>query len=656
MRQELARAALALALSLYGATAHAQDTATVSPNENLVTDGIPPIPASIAEVTRRYTEFRRAALLDWHPGKPEILISTRFANTPQIHRVVSPGGARTQLTFAQEPVSEAVYEPRTGRYFLFLKDVGGNEFSQIYRLDVASGEITLLTDGRSQNGGIEWSTAGDRIAYGSTRRNGADRDIYVMNPSDPKSDRLLLEVQGGGWGVTDWSPDDRQLIAQESRSVNQSSLWLVDLESGKKAALSPADGADTVVYAGAQFSRDGRGVYLVTDQGSEFQRLAYLDLATRRLTPLTTGIDWDVTEFALSWDGRTIAFVTNEGGISRLYLLDTRTRRRRSVSGLASGVLGGLVWQRGSGRLGFTFADTRSAGDAYSLDPATGKVTRWTTSETGGLDTKALPEPALIRWPSFDGREISGFYYHPPARFAGKRPVLINIHGGPEGQARPGFQGRGSYFLNEQGVAIIEPNVRGSTGYGKSFVKLDNGFKREDTVKDIGALLDWIGRQPELDGSRIMVTGGSYGGYMTLMVATTYDRRICCSLDVVGISNLATFLTHTESYRRDLRRVEYGDEREPEMRAFMDRTAPLNNAAKITKPLFMVQGANDPRVPRGEAEQMVATVKRNAGPVWYLLAKDEGHGFRKKANADFQFYATVQFIRTYLLSGDGVRP
>jgi dipeptidyl aminopeptidase/acylaminoacyl peptidase len=654
MRHELARAVFALALPLCRAAA--QDSTAVSPNENLVIDGIPPIPAVISDVTRRYTEFRRASLLDWHPAKSEILISTRFANTPQIHRVVAPGGARTQLTFAQEPVSQAVYEPRTGRYFLFLKDVGGNEFSQIYRFDVADGAITLLTDGRSQNGGIEWSTAGDRIAYGSTRRNGTDRDIYVMNPSDPKSDRLLLEVQGGGWGVTDWSPDDRQLIAQEARSVNQSSLWLVDMASGKKSALSPVDGGDTVVYAGAQFSRDGRGVYLVTDEGSEFQRLAYMDLATRRLIALTIGIDWDVTEFALSWDGRTIAFVTNEGGISRLYLLDTRTRRRRPVPGLPSGLLGGLVWQRGGGRLGFTLADTRSAGDAYSLAPATGKLTRWTTSETGGLDTKALPEPALIRWPSFDGREISGFYYHPPARFAGKRPVLINIHGGPEGQARPGFQGRGNYFLNELGVAIIEPNVRGSTGYGKSFVKLDNGFKREDTVKDIGALLDWIGRQPELNSSRIMVTGGSYGGYMTLMVATTYNQRICCSLDVVGISNLATFLTHTESYRRDLRRVEYGDEREPEMRAFMDRTAPLNNAAKITKPLFVVQGANDPRVPRSEAEQMVATVKRNAGPVWYLLAKDEGHGFRKKANADFQFYATVQFIRTYLLSGDGMQP
>ena len=654
MRQLLSRAGLALALPLCGATVHAQDSATVPPNENLVLDGIPPVPASVAEATRRYTEFRWAALLDWHPGKPEILISTRFANTPQVHRVISPGGARTQLTFAPEPVTQAVYEPRTGRYLLFLKDVGGNEFSQIYRFDVAGGEITLLTDGRSQNGGIEWSTAGDRIAYGSTRRNGTDRDLYIVDPSDPKSDRRLLEVQGGGWSVTDWSPDDRQLIAQETRSVNQSSLWLVDVASGKKSELSPAEGRDTVVYAGARFGRDGQGVYLMTDQGSEFRRLAYMDLATRRLTPLSTGIDWDVAEFALSWDGRTIAFVTNEEGISRLYLLDTRTRRRRLVPGLPAGVLGGLVWQRG-GRLGFTFADTRSAGDVYSLDPAMGKLTRWTTSETGGLDTKHLSEPVLIRWPSFDGRQISGFYYRPPARFAGRRPVLINIHGGPESQARPGFQGRGNYLLGELGVAIIEPNVRGSTGYGKSFVKLDNGFKREDSVKDIGALLDWIERQPGLDASRIMVTGGSYGGYMTLMVATTYNDRICCSVDVVGISNLATFLTHTESYRRDLRRVEYGDERQPEMRAFMDRTAPLNNAARITKPLFVVQGANDPRVPRSEAEQMVATVKRNDGPVWYLLAKDEGHGFRKKANADFQFYATIQFIREYLLR-DEARP
>jgi dipeptidyl aminopeptidase/acylaminoacyl peptidase len=294
-------------------------------------------------------------------------------------------------------------------------------------------------------------------------------------------------------------------------------------------------------------------------------------------------------------------------------------------------------------------ASARSPNDVYSVDAATGRVTRWTESELGGLVAAELAEPALVRWPSFDRREITGFYYRPPARFAGKRPVLINIHGGPEGQSRPGFVGRTNYYLNELGVAVIYPNVRGSTGYGKSFVKLDNGMKREDSVKDIGALLDWVARQPELDASRVMVTGGSYGGYMTLAVATNYNDRICCALDVVGVSHFGTFLQNTESYRRDLRRVEYGDERDPAMRAFFDRIAPLNNAARITKPLFVVQGGNDPRVPRTEAEQMVARVKRNGSPVWYLMARDEGHGFRKKGNADFQFYATVMFMRQHLL-------
>jgi dipeptidyl aminopeptidase/acylaminoacyl peptidase len=254
-----------------------------------------------------------------------------------------------------------------------------------------------------------------------------------------------------------------------------------------------------------------------------------------------------------------------------------------------------------------------------------------------------------VKWKSFDGREISGFYYRPAARFTGKRPVIINIHGGPEGQARPSFLGRTNYYLNELGVAVIYPNVRGSLGYGKSFVKLDNGMRREDSVKDIGALLDWVTTQPELDASRVLVTGGSYGGYMTLASATHYNDRICCSVDVVGISNFNTFLKNTESYRRDLRRVEYGDEREPAMRDFFERIAPINNAAKITKPLFVIQGANDPRVPRTEAEQMVATVKRNGSPVWYMMAKDEGHGFRKKINADYQFYATVMFVQRHLL-------
>ena len=640
--------ALAAALALAVPAAAQQTQPVITPNENLVVDGVPAIPASLAAEVRRYTESRSASFVDWHPTRREMLISTRFGSTAQIHRVAMPMGARTQLTFFDEPIGGASYEPHTGRYFIYSRDVGGNEFGQIYRYDVADGRSTLLTDGgRSQNGGWQWSREGDRIAYNSTRRNGADRDIYVMDPANPRSDRMVLQLQGGGWAVEDWAPGGRRLLLSEYLSVNQSNLYLLDLATGQRTQIN--DPSDTVSYQGGRFTADGRSIVTTSDAGSEFLRLVRIDLATRRATPLATGTAWDVEGFELSPDGRTVAFITNEAGISKLRLLDLATGRSRAVAGVPAGVIGSLGWRQDSRELAFTIGSARSTADVYALNAATGAVTRWTESELGGLVASEISEPSLIRWPSFDGREITGFYYRPPARFTGKRPVIINIHGGPEGQARPGFQGRGNYFLNELGVAMIVPNVRGSTGYGKTFVKLDNGMKRYDSVRDIGALLDWIARQPDLDASRVMVTGGSYGGFMTLAVATTYNDRICCSLDVVGISNFNTFLKNTEAYRRDLRRAEYGDERQPEMAAFFERTAPLNNAGNITRPLFVVQGGNDPRVPHTEAEQMVARVKQNGSPVWYLMAKDEGHGFRKKANADFQFYATTVFVRDYLL-------
>ncbi len=623
----------------------------IRPGENLVIQGLPAIPASLADEVRRYTESRSASFADWHPTERAMLISTRFANTAQIHRVRQPGGARTQLTFFNEPINGATYEPRTGRYFLFTKDVGGNEFGQIYRYDVADGRVTLLTDGgRSQNGGIEWSTRGDKIAYGSTRRNGADRDIYVMDPLDPKTDRLVLEVTGGGWSVLDWSPDDRQLLIGEYLSVSESRLWLLDLQSGQKSLLTEP-GTESVSYRNAQFSKDGAGLYLTTDKDSEFQRLSYMDLATRQTAVLVDSIPWDVEGLDLSPDGRRIAFGTNEAGISRLYLFDVVGRKLQRVDAVPTGTAGGLKWHPKGRDLAFTTSSARSPSDVYSLDTETGEMSRWTESELGGLVATELSEPKLVSWPSFDSREITGFLYEPPARFTGKRPVMIVIHGGPEGQSRPGFLGRSNYFLNEQGVALLLPNVRGSTGYGKSFVKLDNGLLREDSVKDIGALLDWIGKQPNLDASRIMVMGGSYGGFMTLATATHYSDRIRCAIDIVGISNFNTFLKNTESYRRDLRRVEYGDERDPVMQEFFERIAPLNNAEKIGKPLFVVQGGNDPRVPLSEAEQMVERVAKNGTPVWYLMAKDEGHGFRKKENADFQFYATILFAQHHLLGG-----
>jgi dipeptidyl aminopeptidase/acylaminoacyl peptidase len=356
-----------------------------------------------------------------------------------------------------------------------------------------------------------------------------------------------------------------------------------------------------------------------------------------------------VEDFDLSPDGRTLAFETNEDGASVLHLLDTATGKEKAAPKLPLGVMNGLRWRPDGKELAFTLSSARSPSDVYSLDAATGKIERWTESETGGLNPAQFPEPELVRFKSFDGKTISAFLYKPPATFAGKRPVIVSIHGGPESQARPSFSGRDNFWTNELGVARLVPNVRGSSGYGKTFLKLDNGQKREDSVADIGALLDWIKTRPDLDPDRVMVTGGSYGGYMTLAVATHYSDRLRCSLDVVGISSFVSFLEHTEAYRRDLRRVEYGDERDPAMREFLLKIAPLNNAAKITKPLFIVAGRNDPRVPWTESEQMAAGLKKQGTPVWYLLGKDEGHGFAKRKNQDFQLYATVAFVRVYLL-------
>ena len=635
-----------LLLAVYGVMAQSDE---IAPGDNLVVEGIPKIPAALAEQAGRYAEFRYAGLSDWHPTRREILISTRFAETSQIHVVKFPGGARTQLTFFRDGALGASYHPDGGDYFIFNKDVGGNEFYQKYRCDLASGTVTLLTDGKSRNTGGVWSTAGDRIAYGSTRRNGEDVDLWVVDPSDPKTDRMLAQCKGGGWFAVDWSPDDNRLLVIESVSINESYLWLVEVSSGEKTLITPKGGNETVSYSNAEFSKNGRGVYVTTDRNSEFQRLAYIDLATKKHVYLTTHIPWDVEEFSLSWDGKTIAFVTNEEGLGVLHLFDVADRAEKAVPKLPVGIVSELAWHRNNEDLGFCMESARSTSDVYSLNVKTGILDRWTASETGGICTEGFIEPELIRWKSFDGKMISGFLYRPPETFAGRRPVIINIHGGPEGQDRPWFRGRNNYYINELGISMIFPNVRGSSGFGKTFLKLDNGFLREDTYKDIGALLDWIKTRPDLDADRVMVTGGSYGGHMTLTVAARYPERIRCALDVVGISNLVTFLENTSPYRRDLRRVEYGDERDPKMRAFLNRIAPSNNAAKITKPLFVVQGGNDPRVPLSESEQMVATVRKAGTPVWYLMAKDEGHGFGKKKNSDFQFFSSVLFIKEFLL-------
>lgn len=637
-------------LSFCFLVADARAADIVAPPDSVVTENIPPIPASIAQSVGRYTEFRAAAFRSWHPVRREMLIRTRFADTMQLHRVRAPLGARTQLTFFADSVAGGSFQPTTGDRFLFTKDTGGNEFAQIYRYDLASGDVTMLTDGKSRNSAGIWSNKGDRIVYTSTRRNRKDADFYIMSPSDPKTDKLASRSDSTGWSALDWSPDDASILVMNYISVNESHLYVMNVATGDRSELTPRDAKEKVAWSGGAFAKDGKGIYTVTDQGSEFSRLAYIDLASRQVMIFTPELKWDVESVALSDDGKHLAYVTNEAGISTLRLMETATKKDLPLPKLPAGQISSLDWHKNNRDLAFTLSSARSPSDVYSLDITSSVVERWTESETAGLNTATFAEPQLTHWKSFDDREISGFLYAPDAsKFPGKRPVIINIHGGPESQFRPTFLAGTNYYLNVLGVAVIFPNVRGSAGYGKTFLTLDNGRLREDSVKDIGALLDWIKTRDALDADRVMVTGGSYGGYMTLACSVHFADRIRCSVDVVGISNFVTFLQHTEPYRQDLRRVEYGDEREESMRAFLTQISPLTNVAKITKPIMVVQGANDPRVPRSEADQMVEALKKQGTPVWYLLGKDEGHGFQKRKNYEYQFFATVAFIKQHLV-------
>lgn len=637
----------ALTLPLASAAAAEADKPAVEPKPAaLIADGVPEVPVELAAATRPYMENRGAGFVGWNPIDKSMLIATRFGNTAQLHRVAIPMGARKQITFEAEPVGSGSWAPKTAEVMLVQKDIGGNEFYQIYAMK--DGRLDLLTDGKSRNGLNAWSQDGQLVAFTSTLRNGRDSDIYVMDPRDPKTRRMVAQVEGGGWGLLDFTPDKSWALVGKYTSVQKADLFRLDLASG---AMTPiGDHSKTVALGGASFAPDGT-IWMTSDEGSDFQRLGTLDPATGKFTPKGPAEKWDVDTFDIADDGSFIAYVVNEAGMAKLRLFDPKTGTVRTVDKLPAGIIGGLEiapW----GEIGITFTSARSAADAFSVDPNTLAVTRWTESETGGLDVTKNVEPELVKVKSFDGLEVSGFLYRPDAaKFPGKRPLIMSVHGGPEAQSRPGFMGRSNYMLNEMGIALFYPNVRGSTGYGKTFVSLDNGpFKREDSVKDMGAFLDALAKDKALDAARFGLTGGSYGGYMCYAAATHYGDKLRANLCVVAISNFVTFLENTQDYRRDLRRVEYGDERDPAQRKKLMEISPLTRVSDIKKPLFVVTGANDPRVPASEADQIVAAIRKNGGTAWHLVGTNEGHGFAKKENADYNFWTSLLFWKQYLLN------
>ncbi len=639
-----------LALFLNSSSILAQEKKdVVVANENLITENIAEISKDLANKVKKYTEARGASLAAVHPITNEIIIATRFGITPQLHQVKQPLGDRTQITFFDEPISNAIFEPTKGNYLIYSADASGNEFGQLYKLDLKTFESTLLTSGgRSQNGGVTWRKDGKGFYYSSTKRNGKDRDIYFLDPQNPASEKLVLEVKGGGWGISDISSDYSKLLIRESISANESYVWLLEVETGKLTEVTDRK-TPNVLQSGASFSKNNNEIWLMSDKDNEFERLGTFDLTTKKFTFYTNSIPWNVQNYTLSEDQKTLVFTTNEAGSSKMYIMDTATKLYSEVKNLPPGLLSSMRFTSDDSAIFFTQSTAKSASDVFKLVLKTGEITRWTKSELGQIQESDISLPKAISWKSFDKLTITGFYYPASPKFKGKRPVVINIHGGPEGQSMASFLGANNYYTNEMGVALIAPNVRGSSGFGKTFLTKDNGYLREDSVKDIGALLDWIALQPELDKDKIMIMGGSYGGYMSLATAFHYADRIKCSVDVVGISNFNTFLKNTEDYRRDLRRVEYGDERIPEMSAFMEKIAPINNVDKIKKPIFIIQGKNDPRVPLSEATQMRDKLKSNGNVVWYLEAIDEGHGFRKKPNIDYQRLAVIRFMEEYLL-------
>ncbi|WP_029415915.1 S9 family peptidase [Brevundimonas bacteroides] len=632
---------LVLMLALGAAPALAQTPPPTRQSGSLIYSGIPEIPEALRTDLQRYRNARSAGFQDWMEDG-SMLISTRFGETAQLHRVAAPGADRTQITFFAEPISNATTIPGTDR-FAYQRDAGGAENFQTFVAGLNGGD-EAITEPNTRNGGPVFSDDGRTVFWNRVERGQSDYDILAMTVGDPASRRVVFEGTGQ-FSPVDVSPDGGRVLLSQYISALDSRLWILDLATGRATRLR--ESATPVSYSGGEFTRDGRSIITTSDEGGEAQRLVEISLEDGAVTPLTEASNWDVDDFDLSDDGRLLAWSINEDGYSRVAVRDLITRRALPQPELPQGVLGALQFSPDGSKLAIGLSTPTSSGDVWGWDVAAGGLTRWTQSEVGPLDRASFVTPDLIRYPSFDDLRIPAFVYRPRG-LEGRRPVIIDIHGGPEGQARPGFNLNYQQWVADHGAVVIVPNVRGSSGYGKTWLAADNGPRRQESVQDIGALLDWIATQPDMDPERVVVHGGSYGGFMVLASLAAYSDRLAGAVNIFGIANFVSFLQNTEAYRRDLRRAEYGDERNPAMRALFDRISPLNLTDRMTAPLLVIQGANDPRVPQSESEQIVDAVRAEGRPVWYLLATNEGHGFRKKFNSDGQAEVTNLFFRQVL--------
>ena len=582
----------------------------------------------------RYLKIRGAHGASWSPDGRRVSFLTDITGVPQVWEVLAEGGWPEQLTFYEERVMGAEYSP-VADSLIFSMDVGGNERAQVLLLDPSVGEdrdLTRMPDAIHYFGGF--SPDGRRIAYTATRRNGTDFDVYVQDlDGEPE---MVWEVSGYHT-VADWGPDGSCLIVARYRTNLDNELYRLDLTTGESRLLTPHE--DEALFSNVQVTPDGGGAYLATDRDGDFSRLAYLDFSTLDLDYLTPD-DWDVESVKLSGDGRYLLAGRNVDGYSDLVLFNGNGRRMPDLE-LPEGILGDFEFSPDSGKLAFTLVGPDRNPDVWVVDLPDGEPRRLTHSSTAGIPRRTFRRPRIVHYLTFDGREIPALFHEPEAS-SENAPVIVNVHGGPESQSRPLFAPVTQYLLH-RGYAVFSPNVRGSTGYGKEYTHLDDVELRMDSVRDLAHAAHWLrGAGHE----RVAVMGGSYGGFMVLAALTEYPELWSAGVDIVGIANMVTFLENTGSYRRALREPEYGSLEKN--REFLESISPIHKAKDITAPLMVIHGKNDPRVPVGEAEQIVERVQKNGGAVEYLLYEDEGHGLAKLKNRLDAYPKIAAFLDRYI--------
>jgi dipeptidyl aminopeptidase/acylaminoacyl peptidase len=613
---------------------------------SLLLDDVPPIAPATARRIEEYLSAREAAVVGWSP-QGQLLVATRFGDTTQLHLVERAGGARRQLTFEREAIGDGAFcpDPARSSYF-YLEDAAGDERFQLYYRRLGESASKMLTDGKSANSAALWSNSGRAIAFSSTARDGKSLDINIVEPESGALPRLVLAGDGAAWTALDWSPDDGKLLALKVVSSEESHLFLVDIERGEKRELDPAASNGRIMAA--KFARDGQGAYVISDRDSEFAQLRYVNFFNAQRTLISGHIAADIEEVALSGDGRYLAYVSNEGGFDKLNLQDLVQHQDLTPPRLPSqGSLSSLHFDPQGKRLAFSFGSTAQPGDAYVLDLATNRLEAWTVSEAGALDLARFAFPRSAAFPSFDRdgsrpREIPAFIYEPAT--PGAHPALILLRGTEHAQFRPGFDPWIQYLVNELGFAVVAPNLRGASGYGKSYAALNEGRLRGDAVKDIGALLVYLRAQSAFDAEHIVIAGESYGGYLALDALVNFSERLRGAIDMAGIVDFVGMLGGAQNFRQDALRREFGDERDPDLREYLRHLSPLTNADRISRPVLVVHGANDPYVAASQAQDLVYRLRSHGMTAWYLLAGDAGREFRQLHDREAYLETAAEFL------------